>query len=99
MRKRARTKITSHLPINFQYKNAVYTGTILDFSKKDLFIKMETPCTFTTERKRFEVRIPLKDRVLLATARIKRIHINGRDVNGIGVELEYPIQESDLINI
>ncbi len=63
----------------------------MNHSDHDMFIKMEVPCRFTSTQKQFEVRIVMKDRVLLTTARIKRMATKGKELNGIGVELAYPI--------
>ncbi len=63
----------------------------MNHSDNDMFIKMEVPCRFTSTQKQFEVRIVMKDKVLLATARIKRMVTMGKELNGIGVELAYPI--------
>ena len=91
MKKRAYKRTPSHLTVNFLYDNEIYSGTIINHSNNEMFIKMEVPCRFTSTQKQFEVRIFMKDKVLLATARIKRMETKGKEFNGIGVELEYPI--------
>ena len=60
------------------------------------YVKIDTQSdesseTFPSTQKQFEVRIVMKDKVLLATARIKRMVAMGKELNGIGVELAYPI--------
>ena len=91
MKKSACKKTPSHLTVNFLYDNEIYSGTIMNHSENDMFIKMEVPFRFTSTQKQFEVRIIMKDKVLLATARIKRMETMGKEFNGIGVELEYPV--------
>jgi hypothetical protein len=93
MKKRAYTRTPSNLTVNFLYDSAIYSGTVMNHSDHDMFIiiKMEAPCRFTTTQKQFEVRILMEDKVLLATARIKRMVTIGKELNGIGVELAYPI--------
>ena len=91
MTKRANTRIPSQLTVNFVYDSAIYSGTIMNHSYNDMFIKMDVPCRLCTSQKQFEVRIPVKDRVLLSIARIKRMETTGNEFTGIGVELEYPI--------
>ena len=70
----------------------------MNYSDNDMFIKVDMPCRLTSAQKQFEVRIPLKDKVLIATARIKRMEASGEKFNGIGVELEYPIALEELID-
>ena len=91
MKKRAYKRTPSNLTVNFLYDSAIYSGTVMNHSDNDMFIKMEVPCRFTSTQKQFEVRIILKDKVLLATARIKRMETMGKELNGIGVELAYPV--------
>ena len=80
-----------NLTVNFHYDNTIYSGTIVKYYGNDMFIKMEVPCRLTSAQKQIEVRIQVKDKVLLAIARIKRMEMIGKEFNGIGVELEYPI--------
>ena len=91
MKRRTYKRTPANLTVNFHYDHVIYTGKIMNYSDNDMFIRMETPCQSISSQKIFEVRIPLKDKVLLATARIKRMERTGEEFNGIGVELEYPI--------
>ena len=81
----------SKVTVSFQYENTKYSGTIMNYTDNVMFIKMEIPCRLTSAQKQFEIRIPLKDKVLLATARIKSMEMIGQKFNGIKMELEYPI--------
>ena len=98
MKNRAYKRIPANLTVNFHYDNAIYSGTIMNYSDNDMFIKMEMPCRVNTAQKQFEVRISVKDKILLAIARIKRMEVTGKLFNGIGVELEYPIELEKLID-
>jgi hypothetical protein len=98
MKKRAYKRHPASLTVNFHYDNAIYTGTVVNCSDNDMFIKMEMPCQLSSVQKQFEVRIPLKDKVLLSTAHIKRMETIGKEINGIGVKLEYPIPLEKLID-
>ena len=97
MKNRAYKRIPANLTVNFHYDNAIYSGTIMNYSDNDMFIKMEMPCQLSSTQKRFEVRISVKDKILLAIARIKRMEVTGKQFNGIGVELEYPIELEKLL--
>jgi len=98
MTNRAYKRIPANLTVNFHYDNAIYSGTIMNYSGNDMFIKMEIPCHLSSTQKRFEVRISVKDKILLAIARVKRMEMIGKEFNGIGVELEYPIELEKLID-
>lgn len=84
-------QISSNISVNFHYNNTIYYGTIMNYSDNIMFIKMEAPCRLTSAQKQFEIRIPLKDKVLLATARIKSMEMIGEKFNGMRMELEYPL--------
>ncbi len=96
MTKRAYTRLPSQLTVNFHYDSAIYSGTIVNHSDNDMFIKMDIPCRLTPSQKQFEIRIPVKDKVLLATARVTRMETTGNEFTGIGVELEYPVPLQNL---
>ena len=84
-------QISSNISVNFHYNNTIYYGTIMNYSDNIMFIKMEVPCRLTSAQKQFEIRIALKDKVLLATARIKSMEMIGEKFNGMRMELEYPL--------
>jgi hypothetical protein len=98
MKIRENKRIPSNVTVNFHYDNTIYSGTIMNYSDNDMFIKMEMPCRISSTQKQFEVRIPVKDKVLLAIARIKRMEMIGKEFNGIEVELEYPIELDKLLD-
>ena len=86
----------SHVTVNFHYDNTIYSGTIMNYTDNVMFIKMNLPCRLTSAQKQFEIRIQLKDKVLLATARIKSMEMIGEKFNGMRMELEYPIAPDEL---
>jgi len=89
-------QIPSNVTVNFHYDNTIYSGTIMNYSDNVMFIKMDVPCRLPSAQKQFEIRIPLKDKVLLATARIKSMEMIGQTFNGMRMELEYPIALDEL---
>ena len=95
---RTQTRLSSDLTVNFLYNNTIYSGTVISHSRCDMFIKLDIPCQLMSKQKKFEIRIPVKDRVLLAMARITRVDTYGKDLHGIGVELEYPLDIESLLD-
>lgn len=87
MENRTFERITSHVHVKIYHDNAVYFGTIRDFSESGMFISTKMMCCPINTQ--FDVTIPFKDKIVVIPVKVRRLGTTDGIFDGIGVELLY----------
>ncbi len=87
MERRTGLRITARIDARYFHGNMFYTGTVLNFSDKGMFISTKR-CL--PDNAMFVVILRVADNLMKVIARVKRTEGDGECCNGMGVELIGP---------
>ena len=90
MEKRIFARIPTNLRVEFFYGNELSNGIITNVSEKGMFTN--TKMCFPVNS-RFDILIPLKERVLQLHAIVCNVEKENDIYNGMGIEILYPRKE------
>ena len=89
MEKRAFERIPLKIQVKFFSDKTGYTGTMMNFSEKGIYISTEVNFPLKTQ---FQILIPVKEEVIKVFAEVRNFTKSGHVYNGIGIELINPSQ-------
>jgi hypothetical protein len=90
MEQRRSKRISQNLKVAFPCCNKLYAGTVSNLSENGMLIDSEISIPI---KSRFEILIPISKEILKIPAIYMRLVKNGKNYNGMGVELLYPPQK------
>ena len=90
MEQRRSKRISQNLKAAFPCCNKLYAGTVSNLSENGMLVYSEISIPINS---RFEIILPIGKEILKIPAIFKRLVKNGKNCNGMGVELFYPTQK------
>ena len=89
MKKRAAERIPEKINVKFFSAGTEYSGTMMNFSQKGMFIRTDVNVPIRTQ---VEIHVPVREEVFKVLAEVKSFTKSGDVQNGIGVEVINPPQ-------
>jgi hypothetical protein len=89
MEKRAFERMPLKTQVKFFSGKTEYTGTMMNFSEKGMYISAEVNFPLKTQ---LQILIPVKEEIMKVFAEVRNFTKSGHVYNGIGIELINPPQ-------